>query len=81
LAQCAPDVTALVEAYVPLALSLCRRAANRLPWLAQDFVSDAMVALWRSAVSFVAEDDGIAFATYAKVNVRRAIAGRLRHYS
>ena len=57
----------LVEAYEPLARSLARRFSAFAPWLADDFLSDALLYLWKSADSWQAEKGK--FTTHAACNI------------
>jgi len=58
-------------------MSICWQWGRRFPWLADDFLSDASVNLWRA---FVALDRDLAGVTagFAATVVKRAIWGRLQ---
>ena len=65
----------LVQAYSPLAVSLAREWSRRRDWLADDFISDALLSLWKAAQAWDASR-GIPFATFARTHIRWAIVSR-----
>lgn len=73
----AVEAAELVEAYLPLALSIANRWDERWPWLRDDFRSEAAFALWRAAKGYTT-DKPYSFPTAVHVAVRRACWERLR---
>lgn len=73
----APDLNALVDLYSPLARAVARQWGAAYPWLADDFESDAGLALFRAlrspAAATAANLGGL-----VRVAVRYALIRRLR---
>ncbi len=69
------DVNGLVEQYLPLALAVANRWARAVPLLADDFASEAGLALWRAALRF--DPAKGPFPTWARWRVIRACGARL----
>lgn len=63
----------LAESHVTSALRIARRHARRSPWLADEFESDAGLALVRAASDYDATS-GVPFDIYAGIAVRFAMA-------
>ena len=73
----ATEAADLARHYEPLALAMVRKAAGAYPWLADDFESDARLALWKAAEDFDPAA-GVPFLGYARMLIRFAILTRLR---
>lgn len=70
-----PDPAAFVHQWLPYTFAAAYRAARRYPHLADDLVSDCLLALWTAARRFdPARGD---FLPYLASHVRGAVRGRL----
>ncbi|HEY3789599.1 MAG TPA: sigma-70 family RNA polymerase sigma factor [Urbifossiella sp.] len=72
----ATEAVQLVEAYLPLAMRIANRWAEKWPWLRDDFASAAGWALWRAAMTHNPERGR--FAAFVHVAVRRKCYVRLK---
>ncbi|WP_439628815.1 sigma-70 family RNA polymerase sigma factor [Gemmata sp.] len=65
----------LVDRYTPLVRSVAAGWGGRFPWLADDFLSDALLATWRATPRH--DPTRLPYPAFVRVVARRACAARL----